>query len=83
MYVLPPFRQSCYIIFLHPVVKETCTQIMNVNLLGASFYYVNRQFGCTGAIACHNSGDTEEVIIIETRTYRPSTLQRLLGLQGD
>ena len=24
--------------------------------------FVNRQIGCIGAIACHNSGETEEVV---------------------
>ena len=28
--------------------------------MGASLYYVNRQIGCMGAIACHNSGETED-----------------------
>ena len=26
-----------------------------------TLYYVNSQIGCMGAIACHNSGETEEV----------------------
>ena len=34
-------------------------------LLGASYYYVDRQIRCMGAIACHNSGTTEEVIIFD------------------
>ena len=59
--VLLPFRQSYYIIFLHPVVKKTCTHFIYTYLLSASSYYVNRQIGCMGAIVCHNSGETEEV----------------------
>ena len=32
-----------------------------MHLLGATSYYVNKQIRCSGAIACHNSGETEEV----------------------
>ena len=45
-YILPPFRQSCCIIFLHPVLKETCTHFMYLYLLGASWYFVQRKIGC-------------------------------------
>ena len=34
---------------------------MYLYLLGARWYYVNRQTGCTVAIACNNSGEKEEV----------------------
>ena len=48
--VLPPFRQNCYFIFLHPLLNETCAHFICKYLLGASLYYVNWQFRCTGAI---------------------------------
>ena len=36
IYLLPPFHQSYYIIFLHPVLKKTCTHFTYTYLLGAS-----------------------------------------------
>ena len=59
--ILPPFRQSYDIIFLHPVLKEICTHFIFMYKLGASRYYVNWQIRCTDAIAYNNSGETEEV----------------------
>ena len=56
---------------------------MNINLLGASFYYVNRQFGCTGAIACHNSGDTEEVIILKVKITIHAKIAKIVGPKFD
>ena len=52
---------SCCIILLDPVFWETCTNFICMYLLGASCYHNNRQIRWTGAIACHNSGKTEEV----------------------
>ena len=59
---LPPFRQSYYIIFLHLILKKTCTLFIYMYLLGASSYNVNLQIVFNVAIACHYSGETEEVI---------------------
>ena len=69
VFLIPPFRLSCDIIFLHPVLKDTCTPRMCMNLVGAIWYDVNKQSKCTGAFACHNSGETEEVFTDANQSY--------------
>lgn len=39
---LPPFRKRCCIVFMHPVLEETCTHFMNILLLGTGRQYLNR-----------------------------------------
>jgi len=75
-YLLPSLHWSCCIIFLHPVPKDPCTHFMYMHLLGASLYDVNKHIKYTGAITCHNSGETEEVLTI--LSIRPCELFQIV-----
>ena len=51
--------------FVRVGTSFSCTGVLKVQ----ADYYVNRQIGCKGAIACRNSGETEEVVDLASVTY--------------
>ena len=63
-------QRSCILVHNTHTTREESAESGRRDFTGAIFYFhshkrsyvdINRQIGCTGAIACHYFGETEEV----------------------